>query len=70
MRVSTSPDVHGSCWTQKAAKKLHEDNQGAVRLAYSSGYHPRTSRMSLKYYYIGHLIKAKTVKENCIQPNN
>ena len=32
---------------QKTATILHEDNQGAVKLAYSIGYHPRTKHIGI-----------------------
>ena len=46
---------------QKDPTILYEDNEVAVRIAYNSGYHPRTKHIGLKYHYGRHLIKEKTV---------
>lgn len=51
---------------QKAATTFQKDNQGAVILAYSSEYHPRTTHIGLQCHYIMHLTEERTTDVKCI----
>ena len=46
---------------QAQATTMHEDNSGALKLANTDHYHPRTKHIGVKYHYIRHLVKENVV---------
>lgn len=48
-------------WKQNAPTVLHEDNLGALELAYSHRYHRHTEDTQMKYHHVIHSVKDNEV---------